>query len=76
VPKGQAPEGKERIGTHTLSKLHKTDRISFPHSGDGTGFRTQGGGSEWMPGGSYKNLPTSYGTTFAKPFKKSLVSGF
>jgi len=70
VPKGQASDGREKMSTHSLTKLHKADRISFPHSGEGTGFRTQGGGSEWMPGGSYKDQPSSYGTAFAKPFDK------
>jgi len=78
VPKGQALEGSQKMNTHMMSKLHKTDRISFPFSGEGTGFRSQGSSSDWMPGGSYKNMPTTYRTSFAKPphFRKSPLSGY
>lgn len=78
LPKGQQRDGRDKINPHTMSKLSKTDRISFPFSGEGTGFRSQGTQSGWMPGGSYQNQPTTYRTSFTKqPFyRKSPVSGY
>jgi len=67
IPKGLHREGEDRINPHHMSKLRKADRISFPFTGEGTGFRTQSGMTDWAPPGSYEGVPTSYRTTFAKP---------
>merc|ERR1712151_1105836 len=77
VPRGQAHEGREKMNAHSMSKLHKTNRISFPFSGEGTGFRSQGACNDWTPTGSYKEQPTTYRTSFAKPpyFRKSPIAG-
>lgn len=77
VPKGMQREGMGKINPHTMTKLAKKDRISFPFTGEGTGFRSQGGMSDWMPGGSYQNQPTTYRTGYTKPpfFRKSPVAG-
>lgn len=67
VPKGMQRAGKEKMNPHLMSKLHKKDKISFPFSGEGTGFRTQSGPTQLFPEGSYKDISTSSRTTYAKP---------
>lgn len=67
VPKSMQRDGQDKLNTHLLSKLSKSNRISFPFTGDGTGFRTQSGLTEWFPRGTYKDQPTTYRTNFGKP---------
>jgi len=69
VPQGMQREGREKINPHHLSRLRKTDvdRVAFPFTGEGTGFRTQSGATEWFPPGSYEGVPTSYRSSFQKP---------
>eukprot|EP00441_Pelagodinium_beii_P036649 CAMPEP_0197647052 /NCGR_PEP_ID=MMETSP1338-20131121/24043_1 /TAXON_ID=43686 ORGANISM="Pelagodinium beii, Strain RCC1491" /NCGR_SAMPLE_ID=MMETSP1338 /ASSEMBLY_ACC=CAM_ASM_000754 /LENGTH=250 /DNA_ID=CAMNT_0043220753 /DNA_START=73 /DNA_END=825 /DNA_ORIENTATION=+ len=67
VPKGLQREHKDKLNTSTLSKLKKENRISFPFSGEGTGFRSQGANTDWWPAGSNKNAPTSYRMAYSKP---------
>jgi len=67
VPKGLQREHRDKLNTSTLSKLKKQNRISFPFSGEGTGFRSQSSMTDWWPAGSYENVPTAYRTTYSKP---------
>merc|ERR1719221_2071519 len=68
VPKGLQREPRERLNSSTLSKLKKENRISFPFTGEGTGFRSQSSGTDWWAGGPYAaDLPTSYRSHFTKP---------
>jgi len=67
VPLGLQGRGKERLNPHTMSKLHKKDRISFPFSGEGTGFRSQSATGGLFPEGTYEGISTSTRTNFAKP---------
>lgn len=76
VPKSMHRLGREKISTHTLSKLKKENPISFPFSGEGTGFKSQGSGVEWWAPGAYSaDQPTSYRTAFKNPgfFRNSPV---
>lgn len=66
VPMGMRREGRERIGGTTLSKLHKEGRISFPFSGEGTGFRSQTPYTSWWPDPTPISNETSYRRTFQK----------
>jgi hypothetical protein len=68
VPKHMQRSGMAKLGSQTLTKLKKDDKISFPFTGEGTGFRTQCHGSEWMPEGHkyVSNLPTTSNTTFIR----------
>mmetsp|Transcript_52436 Transcript_52436/g.121936 ORF Transcript_52436/g.121936 Transcript_52436/m.121936 type:complete len:249 (-) Transcript_52436:87-833(-) len=63
VPKGLQHETREKLHTGTLSRLKKTDRISFPFTGEGTGFRAQSTTSGWRL--SEPGLPLE-GTTTQK----------
>jgi len=67
VPKGLQREHRDKLNTSTLSRLKKENRISFPFSGEGTGFRSQGSNADWWPAGTYQNVPTSYRMGFSKP---------
>jgi hypothetical protein len=69
VPKGVQREGKQRLGSMPLSKLHKANKISFPHSGSGTGFGGEKCTATWWPTGapSYGADATAYRTGFTKP---------
>eukprot|EP00931_Biecheleriopsis_adriatica_P030428 TRINITY_DN17933_c0_g1_i1.p1 TRINITY_DN17933_c0_g1~~TRINITY_DN17933_c0_g1_i1.p1 ORF type:complete len:242 (+),score=31.74 TRINITY_DN17933_c0_g1_i1:82-807(+) len=67
VPKGQQREHRDKLNTSTMSKLKKNNRISFPFSGEGTGFRSQSGNTDWWPSGDYRGVPTSYRTNFSNP---------
>merc|ERR1719382_1068659 len=53
VPKYMQRDGLEKLGTRTLTKLHKENKISFPFAGDGTGFKSQGGECDWWQKGQY-----------------------
>jgi len=79
VPKGLQNEPRDRLHAGTLSRLKKDGRISFPFTGEGTGFRSQGDmGSSFMPPkqalarGDVAFGDAAYGTTthrsaFTKP---------
>lgn len=68
VPKNLQRHGQEKIASQTLSKLHKTNPISFPFSGDGTGFKAQSADCDWMTKGHYTpNMATSYRVSYQKP---------
>lgn len=68
VPKGMQREPREKLNSGTLSKLKKDNRISFPFTGEGTGFRSQSSATDWWAGGNYaSDLPTSYRMNYAKP---------
>mmetsp|Transcript_43395 Transcript_43395/g.80829 ORF Transcript_43395/g.80829 Transcript_43395/m.80829 type:complete len:253 (+) Transcript_43395:79-837(+) len=67
VPKNMQREHKDRLNTSTLSKLKKGNMVSFPFTGEGTGFRSQGSGANWWPSGSYEQVPTSYRLQFGRP---------
>merc|ERR1719436_272349 len=68
VPKGMQREPREKLNSSTLTKLKKDNKISFPFTGEGTGFRSQSSGTDWWAGGAYpSDLPTSYRTTYTKP---------
>lgn len=65
VPESLKNESRETLSKMPLSKLSKASRISFPTSGEGTGFRNQGQATNWWPAGSYtEDQPTSYRTAF------------
>mmetsp|Transcript_44459 Transcript_44459/g.128486 ORF Transcript_44459/g.128486 Transcript_44459/m.128486 type:complete len:249 (+) Transcript_44459:126-872(+) len=72
VPKAQQKGGHARLNPHMLSKLHKADRISFPFSGEGTGFRSQGGSVGVFPEGTYEGITTSSRTNFSHPASKRI----
>lgn len=67
VPTGRQGEGRERLCAPTLSKLPKVNSISFPFTGEGTGFSAQNPPCEWFPKGSYKDQPTTSKEAFRKP---------
>lgn len=67
VPRSMQGDGVAKLNTHHMSKLHKASRISFPFSGEGTGFRSQSGITEVFPQGSYKDLTTTHRHFFKKP---------
>eukprot|EP00440_Ansanella_granifera_P001074 gb/GFBE01001157.1/.p1 GENE.gb/GFBE01001157.1/~~gb/GFBE01001157.1/.p1 ORF type:complete len:255 (+),score=60.21 gb/GFBE01001157.1/:1-765(+) len=67
VPKGLQREHRDKLNTSTLSRLKKDNRISFPFSGDGTGFKSQSSMTDWWPAGNYQKMPTSYRTSYGKP---------
>lgn len=70
LPKGMQLEREDKLrsNVHRLHKLAKVDadRVSFPFSGEGTGFRSQSSGADWWPQGSYKDMATSYRCDFQK----------
>jgi hypothetical protein len=66
VPKEMAREGEEQLMSRNLSKLLKKDPVTMPF-GDGTGFRTQGGNTDWWPmGGYHPEMPTSYRAAYRR----------
>eukprot|EP00405_Crypthecodinium_cohnii_P023048 CAMPEP_0206484860 /NCGR_PEP_ID=MMETSP0324_2-20121206/40202_1 /ASSEMBLY_ACC=CAM_ASM_000836 /TAXON_ID=2866 /ORGANISM="Crypthecodinium cohnii, Strain Seligo" /LENGTH=243 /DNA_ID=CAMNT_0053963041 /DNA_START=92 /DNA_END=823 /DNA_ORIENTATION=+ len=67
VPRSMQGEGAYKFNTHTMSKLHKTDRISFPFSGEGTGFRSESGLTDVFPKGTMKGAITTHKHFFTKP---------
>mmetsp|Transcript_111393 Transcript_111393/g.248695 ORF Transcript_111393/g.248695 Transcript_111393/m.248695 type:complete len:248 (-) Transcript_111393:271-1014(-) len=68
VPKGLAREAREKLNSSTLSKLKKESKVSFPFTGEGTGFRSQGAVTDWWAGGAYSpDMPTSYRMNYTKP---------
>lgn len=68
VPLSLQKETRDVLRTMPLSKLQKHNRISFPFSGDGTGFRSACTATDWWPSGSYSpDQPTAYRETFNKP---------
>jgi hypothetical protein len=73
VPKGLSRESRDKLNMSTLSKLKKDYKVSFPFSGEGTGFRTQSGGADWWPKGKNHLVPTAYKSEFANPgfFRKT-----
>lgn len=66
VPKGQQREHRDKLNTSTLSKLKKDNMISFPFSGEGTGFRSQSSMADWWPAGRNHLVPTSYQTSYKR----------
>mmetsp|Transcript_20024 Transcript_20024/g.58143 ORF Transcript_20024/g.58143 Transcript_20024/m.58143 type:complete len:245 (+) Transcript_20024:88-822(+) len=68
VPKAMQKAGHEKLNPHRLHKLHKADRVSFPFSGEGTGFRSQSGPTGVFPsGGTYEGITTSSHANFQRP---------
>lgn len=67
VPKAMQRYGAAKLNPHQLSKLHNADLISFPFSGEGTGFRSQSGPTNLFPEGSYEGVGTSTRSAFQKP---------
>lgn len=67
VPRAQAGSGVDKLNPHLMHKLQKSSRISFPFSGEGTGFRSQSGKTALFPEGSYKDVPTTSRMAFSKP---------
>jgi len=68
VPKSMQREHRDRLNSTTLSRLPKDLRISFPFSGDGTGFRCQSSQTDWWPKGAYgPDLPTANRAHFQHP---------
>jgi hypothetical protein len=47
VPQGLQSESRDRLHSGTLSRLKKVDRISFPFTGSGTGFKAQSSMTEF-----------------------------
>eukprot|EP00931_Biecheleriopsis_adriatica_P103646 TRINITY_DN78449_c0_g1_i1.p1 TRINITY_DN78449_c0_g1~~TRINITY_DN78449_c0_g1_i1.p1 ORF type:complete len:255 (-),score=52.05 TRINITY_DN78449_c0_g1_i1:105-869(-) len=66
VPKGMQRTHRDKLNTSTLSKLKRENKISFPFSGDGTGFKSQSSMTEWWPAGKIGNS-TSYRMNYSKP---------
>lgn len=63
VPKAQARESQERLMSRSLSKLHKVPekKVMLPFAGEGTGFRTSCGDTNFFPPASrLHDEPTSY----------------
>jgi len=70
VPKAVNRESKDRLMSRSLSKLYKhpEKKVMLPYAGDGTGFRTNSGLTEWWPQAScLHEEPTSYVSAFARP---------
>lgn len=69
VPQGVQRDGKQKIGSMPLSKLHKANKVSFPFSGSGTGFGGEKFASAWWPteAPAYGADATAYRTGFTKP---------
>jgi hypothetical protein len=65
VPKGLAREHRDKLASTTLSKLRKVNKISFPFTGEGTGFKSQSPAVDWWPAGAYtQDQFTSYRTSY------------
>lgn len=70
VPKAVNRETKDRLMSRSLSKLYKhpEKKVMLPFAGDGTGFRTQSGLTEWWPQAScLHEEPSSYVSAYARP---------
>lgn len=70
VPKAMARDSKEQLMSRSLSKLHKDPqkKVMLPFAGDGTGFRTSCGDTNFFPPASrLHDEPTSYASSFQKP---------
>jgi hypothetical protein len=69
VPKGMQRDGREKLCSTPMHKLPKDNKISFPFSGEGTGFGGQKHGTTWWPAptASYSADMTAYRTGFTKP---------
>lgn len=70
VPKAMAREGEEKLMSRSLPKLYKhpEKKVMLPFAGDGTGFRTQSGLTEWWPAAArLHDEPTSYQSQFGRP---------
>lgn len=67
VPKGLQMEPQDNMHTSTLSRLKKVDRISFPFTGEGTGFKAQSSSSFLAPAGANLESGTTYKSAFKKP---------
>uniref|UniRef100_A0A7S1QG67 Uncharacterized protein n=1 Tax=Alexandrium catenella TaxID=2925 RepID=A0A7S1QG67_ALECA len=69
VPKGLETQPRDQLHTSTLSRLKKVDRISFPFTGAGTGFKAQSSSAFLAEGGHGLEDMTSYRSHFKKhPF--------
>jgi len=69
VPKGLQLEAREKLHSSTLSRLNKADRISFPFTGSGTGFKAQSSSAVLAEAGHALESTTSYRANFKKhPF--------
>mmetsp|Transcript_40056 Transcript_40056/g.115489 ORF Transcript_40056/g.115489 Transcript_40056/m.115489 type:complete len:245 (-) Transcript_40056:107-841(-) len=66
VPKGLQSEPREKLHSSTLSRLKKVDRISFPFTGEGTGFKAQSS-SAWLGEGAGLEHRTTHRDSFTKP---------
>jgi len=68
VPKAVNRETKDRLMSRSLSKLYRLPekKVMLPFAGDGTGFRTQSGLTEWWPDAQAQE-PSSYASQFQKP---------
>mmetsp|Transcript_18467 Transcript_18467/g.41775 ORF Transcript_18467/g.41775 Transcript_18467/m.41775 type:complete len:246 (-) Transcript_18467:93-830(-) len=67
VPRGLQTAGREKLHSGTLSRLQKRERISFPFTGEGTGFRAQGSISEFAPKGMGMVGTTTHKSSYTKP---------
>uniref|UniRef100_A0A7S0FX68 Uncharacterized protein n=1 Tax=Pyrodinium bahamense TaxID=73915 RepID=A0A7S0FX68_9DINO len=68
VPKGLQHEHRDKLHGTTLSKLKKTDRISFPFTGEGTGFRAQSSSTGMgMEMGVGLDSTTTHRASYTKP---------
>jgi hypothetical protein len=78
VPKGMQREGRAKLSSTPMHKLSKESRVSFPYSGEGTGFGCQKMGTTWWPTStpSYGADSTSYRSTFQKPDFHRTAPGF
>lgn len=70
VPKALSRESEEQLMARSLPKLfnHPEKKVALPFAGDGTGFRTSCGNTEWWPAASrLHDERTSYASSFQKP---------
>lgn len=67
VPKGLQQEGRDKLHAGTLSRLQKRDRISYPFTGEGTGFRAQSSAAEFMAKGYESKHSTTHQSAYTKP---------
>merc|ERR1719326_2092840 len=70
VPKALNREHKDKLMSRSLSKLYKhpDKKVMLPFSGDGTGFRTQSGQTEWWPPADrLHDEPSAYQSHFQRP---------
>jgi len=71
VPQGLQCESTDRLHSGTLSRLSKVDRISFPSTGAGTGFKAQTSMTEFRLAHAAPKSETT--TTYRASHGKSLV---